>query len=80
MLLFRYWSREKLVDAIVAMEEALSTGAKATSFQGQTISWDTFEEGSAIVRQMYARVDALDGKRNRSGGIRWMRVIPQRGY
>jgi hypothetical protein len=81
MRLFRYWSKERCLEYIDELEKAVALGAKTTSFQGQVTSWSSLEEVSAILDQLYARVDAIDGKRRGSalGGIRIVQIVPERG-
>jgi hypothetical protein len=79
MRMFRRRTKEWCEGALEAIDEAVATGANATSFQGQSVQWKTLAEAKEIMADLEARIDEIDGKRSGRNGIRWMRIIPQRG-
>ena len=80
MRMFRRRTKEWCEDALEAIEEAVASGANATSFQGQTVSWKSLAEAKEIMADLYARLEELEGKKRRRNGISWMQVIPRRGF
>lgn len=66
MRLFSFWTRQQCVDAILALEEGLATGAQSISYPaGGSLSYTSLANAEKLLRGLYARIEDLDGKRRR---------------
>ncbi|MDH0123291.1 hypothetical protein ABE562_04835 [Brucella intermedia] len=80
MKLFRRWTKPQLEEAILALEEGISSGAQSISYPaGGSLSYTSFENATNILDQLYARLDELEGKRRRPS-IQMIPFVVKRGY
>lgn len=62
---YRFWPQDKLKEAIIALEEALSSGAATVSFQGPgggTVQWTAYDNFERILRDLNDAYDRGDGE------------------
>lgn len=79
MKLFSFWTRQQCVDAILALEEGLATGAQSISYPaGGSLSYTSFANAEKLLRGLYARVEVLDGKRRRPA-VQLLPFVVKRG-
>ncbi|TBY57990.1 hypothetical protein E0H39_29685 [Rhizobium leguminosarum bv. viciae] len=61
---YRFWPQANIREAIIALEEAISSGAATVSFQGPgggTVQWTSYENFELILRDLNDAYDRADG-------------------
>lgn len=61
---YRYWTLDELKDAVKALEESRSAGAKSVSYVGGgTVFYVSREEFNAEINALYDEIDAREGRK-----------------
>ncbi|MGO7445136.1 hypothetical protein [Rhizobium leguminosarum] len=65
---YRFWPQPNIREAIIALEEAISSGAATVSFQGPgggTVQWTSYQNFELILRDLNDAYDRADGIANK---------------
>ena len=78
-LRYRYWTRDELIAAVRGIEEGLSTGAASVGYSAAgTVAYVTRANAMATLRDMYDRIDQLDGIGS-APTVRRVRIFTSKG-
>ncbi|BDA85476.1 hypothetical protein Sa4125_30180 [Aureimonas sp. SA4125] len=79
-LRYRYWTRDELIAAVRGIEEGLSTGAASVGYSAAgTVSYVTRDNAMATLRDLYNRIDQLEGLGS-APVVRRVRMLAVKGY
>ena len=79
MRLFRYWTKEQAVEAILAIEEGMSSGAQSISYPAAgSVAYTTPEASVFILTHLYRHVDRLEGRPIDSDRPKFITMISKR--
>jgi hypothetical protein len=79
MRLFRLWTRDELVTAIRALEEALASGVQSISYTGGgDVAQVAAADMTRTLQSLYDRLDEIDGT-PKEPRVRHVRIRPSKG-
>lgn len=79
--MYRLWTRDEIVLEIRSLEEQLNANVISVSHSGAggSVTHGTPENARKTLRQLYARLDEIDGvKRVQSVGMRFTQLLSDR--
>ncbi|MBB4064039.1 hypothetical protein [Gellertiella hungarica] len=79
---FEFWSALEIREAIIALEQGISTGAASVSTQGPgggSVTWTSRENYNALLDELYAAWDRKNGADTKPA-LTQFRQISKRGY
>lgn len=81
--MFEFWSALEIREAIVALEQGISTGAASVTTSGPgggSVTWTTRDNYKALLEDLYAGWDRANGSDNSRPAVRRIRIISKRGW
>ena len=75
---YRLWTRQQVVDAILALEAGVTAGQAQIAYPNAgSIVWTDYANAKLILRDLDDRLDTIDGAGPpKNGGVRFIRVLP----
>lgn len=80
---FEFWSALDIREAIIALEQGISTGAASVTTQGPgggSVTWTQFDNFERILNDMYRAWDRKNGAVETAPALTQIRQISKRGY